>query len=384
MPGCQITLNGTDKHVTDDAGGFIFQLDGNQEVKVKVSKTGYKDFETTRKLDCGDSQDVPAFLGANQVMLRIRTVPTECDIYLDNQKQPKGSDAQGIFSYLLTKPNLLIEAKKPKYLSKSRSVQLRPELANGEIVLQLEPLPAILRLSTNVSDAQITIDGKPPRGTSSAISLTPGHHSLSVSALGYSAATFDFLVALDETISRDVKLERLSPSDLQSEAERLLSNRAYDDVLRLSGFISEADHANGAARRLAGLVYLARGDFANAGAQFDQALAVDEPILLHVRRHPEEKFDLNKGHDVCDAQLTLRKNEVEFHGLRNAADDFKVTYDQIQVGTIQLKNSVAAYLATRVASNGKRHDYNFYSIDKELSQSGKPYLEMVQRLLRPH
>lgn len=377
-------LNNTDKHVTDDAGGFIFQLDGKQEVKVKVSKTGYKDFETTRKLDCGDSQDVPAFLGANQVMLRIRTVPTECDIYLDNQKQPRGSNAQGIFSYLLTRPNLLIEAKKPKYLSKSRSVQLRPELANGEIVLELEPLPATLRLATNVSDAQIAIDGKPPRGTSSAISLPPGPHSLTVSALGYGAATFDFSVAPDETISRDVKLERLSLSDLQSEAERLLSKRAYDDVLRLSGFISEADRANGAAHRLAGFVYLARADFTNAGAQFDQALAVDEPILLRVRRHPEEKFDLSKGHDICDAQVTLRKNEVEFHGLRNAADDFKVPYDQIQVGAIQLKSSVAAYLATKVFSNGKRRDYNFYSVDKELSQSGKPYLEMVQRLLRPH
>jgi len=384
MPGCQIMLNNTDKHVTDDAGGFIFQLDGKQEVKVKVSKTGYKDFETTRKLDCGDSQDVPAFLGANQVMLRIRTVPAECDIYLDNQKQPRGSNAQGIFSYLLTRPNLLIEAKKPKYLSKSRSVQLRPELANGEIVLELEPLPATLRLATNVSDARIAIDGKPPRGTGSTISLPPGPHSLTVSALGYAAATFNFSVAPDETISRDVKLERLSLSDLQAEAERLLSSRAYDDVLRLSGFISEVDRANGAAHRLAGFVYLARADFTNAGAQFDQALAVDEPILLRVRRHPEEKFDLNKGHDICDAQVTLRKNEVEFHGLRNAADDFKVPYDQIQVGAIQLKSSVAAYLATKVSSNGKRRDYNFYSVDKELSQSGKPYLEMVQRLLRPH
>jgi len=384
MPGCQITLNNKDKYITDAAGGYVFQIDGNQTVNVKVTKAGYKGVEATRKLDCGDAQDVPAFLGANQVTLRIRTVPAECDIYIDNQKQPKGSDAQGLFSYLLTKPNLLIEAKKPKYLPKSRSIQLRPELADGEIVLELEPLPATLKLSTSVPDAQITIDSQGPQSANATISLSPGTHSSSITALGYTPASLNFSLAPDETISREVKLDRLSLADLQSEAEKLLTTRAYDDVLKLSGYMLEIDHANGAAHRLAGFVYLARGDFANAGGQFDQALAGNEPIPLRIRRHPGEKFDLTKGHNVCEAQVILRKSEIEFHGLRNASEDFRVAYDQMQLGAIQLKNSVAVYLATKVIVNGKRHDYNFYNFDKELSQTGKPYLEMVQRLLRPH
>ena len=75
---------------------------------------------------------------------------------------------------------------------------------------------------------------------------------------------------------------------------------------------------------------------------------------------------------------------MEFQGVRIGTDNFKVTYDQIQVIGIQVKNNVASYLGTKVNVSGKRHDFNFYSYDKELSQAGKPYLEMIQRLLRSH
>ena len=37
-----------------------------------------------------------------------------------------------------------------------------------------------------------------------------------------------------------------------------------------------------------------------------------------------------------------------------------------------------------VRLNGKGRDYYFYSFDRESSQSGKPYLEMIQRLMRAH
>jgi len=87
---------------------------------------------------------------------------------------------------------------------------------------------------------------------------------------------------------------------------------------------------------------------------------------------------------LCEAQLNLGKNELEFRGIRSPTEDFKVSYDQVQVGSIQMKNSTAAYLNTKVNVNGKRRDYNFYSFDRELSALGKPYLEMVQRLLRSH
>jgi tetratricopeptide (TPR) repeat protein len=386
MSGCEITLNGQEKHVTDDLGGFTFQVAGNQSYKVRVTRPGYDSYERTEpKLECGDQRIVNATLNAKPVMLKIRTLPAECDIYLDNQKQPKGSDAQGLFSYLLTKPTLLLEARKQKYLSKTRSIVLKPELANSEIVLALEPLPATVKLSVNIESAQITIDNhNSPIPFSDRLSLPPGTHTLSIEALGYAPDTFHLNVGPDETVSREVKLERLPTLALQSQAANLLAARAYTDVLKLCSYILEADNSNAVAHRLEGYVYLARGDFGNASAHFAQALAGNESVALQARHHPGEKFDLVRGHDMCEARLIFRKNEIEFQGLRNPVDNFKVSYDQIQVVGIQVKNSVAVYLGTKVTVAGKRRDYNFFAYDKELSQSGKPYLEMIQGLLRSH
>ncbi len=384
MAGCEITL-GQERHITDSLGGFTFQVPGRQDYRVRVAKTGYNAFERTeKKIDCGDQREVNAELIANPVTLRVRTVPAECDIYLDRQKQPSGSDQAGRFSYLLSKPTLLIEAKKPGYLSATQTIVLAPELANRELTLALEPISARVKMSVNVDDAQVTIDNAATQNANDRLLLRPGTHALTVEALGYAPVKFDLKVAPDESISKEITLERLSVTALQAQAEGLLSKRAYDDVMKLSRYIFEADKQNGAANRLEGYVHLARGDFNSAGSRFARALEAGETIVLRIRRHAGEKFELSKGHEACDAQLVLRKSELEFQGLRNPVENFKVPYEQVQVGTIQLKSSQAVYLATKVTVNTKRRDYNFYSFDKELSPAGKTYLEMIQRLLAPH
>ena len=171
---------------------------------------------------------------------------------------------------------------------------------------------------------------------------------------------------------------------LGPQANSFFSSRAYDDVIKLAQFILEADATNAAANRLLGLVYLERADLASAQSRFDLALAGGESVALRVRRHDGEKFELNKGHNTCEAQLIFTRNELEFKSARNPVDNFKVPYAQIQIAGVQLKSGVAPYLKTKVTVNGKNRDYNFYSFDRELSQTGKPYLEMVQRLMRSH
>ncbi len=385
MPGCEITLNGKDKHVTNELGGFTFQVPGNQKYTVRITKTGYDPYEIKKDLGCHDYGEVPAHLTGKPVTLRIRTVPAECDIYLDGQKQSKGSDSQGLFSFQLTKPNVLVEARKQKYLSKTRSVVLAPELANGETVLQLEPLPSKLNLTSNVDDARVTLDNQTDaKPIAERLLLAPGPHSLMVQALGYAPVKLELTVNPDDSINKEVKLERLPSESLQQQAAVALNDRRYNDALKLCQYIFENDAASPGGHRLAGQVYLDRGDFGNAGSHFARALAGGESITLRVRRHAGEKFDLNKGHDLCEARLVLSKNDLEFQGTRIATENFKVPYDQIQIIGLQLKNNRASYLGTKVSVAGKRHDFNFYCYDNELSQTGKPYLEMLQGLLRSH
>jgi hypothetical protein len=385
MPGCEITLNAKDKHVTNELGGFTFQVPGNQKYTVRITKTGYEPYEIKKDLGCHDYGEVPARLTGKPVILRIRTVPAECDIYLDGQKQSKGSDTQGLFSFLLTKPNVLVEARKQKYLSKTKSVVLAPELANGETVLQLEPLPSKLNLISNVEDARVTIDDQTDlRPIADRLLLPPGPHTLTVQALGYAPVKLELTVNPDDSISKEVKLDRLPLDSLKQQAAVALNDRRYNDVLKLCQYIFENDPASPGGHRLAGQVYLERGDFGNAGSHFAKALSGGESVTLRVRRHLGEKFDFNKGHDLCEARLILAKSEVEFQATRVATENFKVPYDQIQVIGLQLKNNRASYLGTKVTVAGKRHDFNFYSYDNELSQAGKPYLEMIQGLLRSH
>lgn len=385
MPGCEITLDGKDRHVTSDLGGFTFQVPGNHGYTVRVTKPGYDPYEDKKYLKCHDYGEVPVRLIGKPVTLRIRTVPTECDIYLDGQKQPKGSDAQGLFSYLLRNQNVLLEARKPKYLSKTRSIALAPELANGEIVLQLEPLPSKLYLTSNVSDARVTLDNQTnARPLAERLLLAPGPHSLTVQALGYAPVKLELMVNPDDSINKEVKLERLPLESLLQQAAVALKDQRYNDALKLCQYVFEIDPTSSAGHRLAGQVYLERADFGNAGSHFAKALAGGESITLRVRRHVGEKFDLNKGHDLCEARLVLGKSDVDFQGSRVTTENFKVPYDQIQIIGLQLKSNRASYLGTKVNVGGKRHDFNVYSYDSELSQTGKPYLEMIQGLLRSH
>jgi tetratricopeptide (TPR) repeat protein len=385
MPGCEITLNGKNKHVTNELGGFSFQVPGNQNYTVRITKTGYDPYEIRKNLGCHDYGEVPARLTGKPVTLRIRTIPAECDIYLDGQKQAKGTDAQGLFSFLLAKPNVLIEARKQKYLSKTKSVVLAPELANGEIVLQLEPLPSKLNLTSNVGDAQVKLDNQTDsKPIAERLLLTPGPHTLTVQALGYAPVKLEVTVSPDDSINREVKLERLPSESLLQQAAAALNDRRYNDALKLCQYIFENDPANPGGHRLAGQVYVERGDFGNAGSHFAKALAGGESVTLRIRRHAAEKFDLNKGHDLCEARLVLSKSDFEFQGTQVATENFKVPYDQIQIIGLQLKNSRASYLSTKVTVATKRRDFNFYSYDNEMSQTGKPYLEMIQGLLHAH
>lgn len=386
MPGCEITLNGTDRHVTDDLGGIAFQVEGNRTYEVRVTKPGYEPFKPEKKrVGCDEQLEVKASLIAKPVALRIRTEPANCDIYLDGQKQSSGSDDQGLFPYVMSKPTVFVEARKKGYLTATKSVNLVPELAGREILLALDPISAKINLSANVENARVIVDGQRSAAPiNERILLSPGRHTLMIDAIGYNPVKLELSVAPDESLKREVTLERLPLPSLQSQATSLFQNRAYDDVLKLCSYIFEVDRANGTANQLTGLVYLERGDLAKAANYLEQALVANQELRLNVRRHPGEKFELNKGHDACAALLIIGKTGVEFQGLRSAVDNFRITYDQIQVSGVQMKSNVAPYLNTKINVGGRKRDFNFYSYDKELSPAGKPYLELIQRLLKPH
>jgi hypothetical protein len=385
MSGCGISIEGRREPVfTDDSGEVVFSLSGESQTTVTVAKTGYETVKQSINLKCDEDNLFPVSLKGQLNKLRIRTSQPDAEIYV-NEKFKGRSNAQGEFGYPTTEPSLLIEARKVGYLSSNIRIKDTRVAATGEVSLVLNPIPATVIISANVADALVQVDEQQEVSASEKISVPPGHHAFTVSALGYDSLTLDLTLTPDQTEKREASLQRLPLAALKEQAEKFYRDRAYQNVLKLCQYMLEADANYPAANRLAGLSYLAQQNYTKAESYLARALVGNEKITLPVRRHPRESFDMARGHDQCEALLILSKNELEFQGKQYPADNFKANFSHVQTLGIQLKSGSALYLSTKIIdSGGKKRDYNFYSYDRELSQAGRPYLEMVQHLLRAH
>jgi hypothetical protein len=387
LPGCAVTVDRKLRGLTNDGGELLVEGVPPGARTVAISKQGYEGDSRSYKLGCGASETASLSLKIRPVKLRVRTNPPEAEVFVGDPPAAVGrSNAEGIFEYVANTPRLLVTARKVGYLDDNRRVSINPDAAQQEVVLKLKAIPAQLSLAANVSGARARVDGGDPRPlTAEPLVLAPGAHRVEVDALGYAPVTLELTAAPGETPKRSVILERLPVAELTARAEAAFRVSAYEDVLKLCGYVYEAEPAAPAAHRLEGMVHLARQDYTRAEQHLAAALAGGEIVELHVRRHPRESFDPLKGHDACEGFLYLGKGEVAYHGKQVTGENFKVPYAQVQVVGVQLKKAVSAYLGTKVSdARGKKQDYNFYSFDRELSAAGRPYLEMIQRLLRPH
>jgi len=389
LPGCVVSLSGarSSSLTAGQEGRVRFADIPRGRYTVAVSKPGYEGNSLTVQLGCGEEKSVELRLRIRPMTLRLRTTPPQCEILIDGQTKGQ-SDAQGAFSLQVTDSALKIEARKEGYLSMTKGLQLEPGKSEPEIALTLNPIPAMLTISANLDNAQVRVDQQTEqRAVNEEIALPPGRHQLTVEALGHKPVTLEVNLAPGAKEKRSVKLDRLPLAELAQQAEAAYRSRAYASVLKLCGYMFEADAASPIAHRLAGLARLAEQNYRAAEPHLARALAGGETISLPVRRHLRENFDPSRGHDVCQAVLVLGKTEVEFRGLQIAAEDFKVPYSQAQMLRLETRGSGDRALALSVKitlAGGRKRDYSFFSPDKEISLDGKPYLEMLQRLLQAH
>lgn len=384
LPGCSVTVDGKLRGLTNDSGEYLVEGVTRGARTVGISKQGYEGDSRKLNLACGASETANLSLKIRPVKLRVRTHPAEAEVFIGDPPAAVGrSNPQGLFEYVADTPRLLVTARKAGYLDDNRRVNVNPDAAQQEVVLNLKAIPAQLSLAVNVAGARARVDGGDPRPlTAEPLTLAPGAHRVEVDALGHAPALVELTATPGETPKRSVTLERLPVAELTARAEAAFRTSAYEDVLKLCGYVYEADTAAPAAHRLEGMVYLARQDYARAEPHLAAALAGGETVEFHVRRHARESFDPLKGHDACEGFLYLGNGAVEYRGRQVTGENFKVPDAQVQVVGVQLRKNVTAYLGTKVSdARGKKQDYNFYSFDRELTAAGRPYLEMIQRLL---
>lgn len=381
MPGCEISIDGGSPTVIDETGRFPLSPEKHE---IKIQKAGYAPQLVTREISCQSQNHVSVSLVKLQPNIRIRTQPAEAEVLINGKTAGK-SDASGVLAYIATSPRLLIEAHKSGHLPANATVSVDFAEPNPEVLLVLKPLPARIDFNVDVPEAKVLIDDQNYQPITGPLEIPPGKHRITIEALGYSPVTFAIDLAPDSVEKRNVSLKRLSAAELRELAERRYRERAYQEVLRLTQFALEVDPHEPTANRLAGLAFLALRNYQQAEIYLAKGLAGQEIIELPVRRHARESFDSRKPHDSCEASLRFSKNEIEFRGKQYTLDNFKVSYSQVRVLGLLLKNNSAVYLATKVTdASGKTREFNFYSNENELSQAGRPYLEMLQRLMHSH
>jgi hypothetical protein len=382
-----VTVDGKLRGLTNDSGELLVEGVPRGTRTIAINKQGYNGDARQITLGCGVSETANLSLKIHPVRLRIRTNPPEVEVLVGDPPVLVGrSDAQGVFEYVANTPRLLVTARRSGYLDDNSPVNVDPAAAHQEVALTLKPIPAKLSIAANVAGTRVRVDKDEPRPlTGEPILLAPGPHHVEVDALGYVPSALDLTNAPGETLNKTLTLERLPVADLIARAEAALRANAFEDVLTLCRYALESDASAPAAHRLEGMVFVARQDYASAEPHLARALAGGEMVELHVRRHSRENFDMLKGHDICEGLLMISRDGIEYRGSQVTAENFKVPYTQVQIIGVQLKKNVAVYLSTKISdARGKKQDYNFYSFDRELTGAGRPYLEMIQSLMRAH
>jgi hypothetical protein len=383
LPECQVLLDGKSQGITDLNGVLQFPA-ANGNRNIVVSRDGYETARTSASVSCGEVKAVTVKLKAKPFEIRLKTNLPNCDIFINDPPELIGkTDDYGVFSFTARSGTVFIQARKTGYLSDSKSVSA--VAGQKEVALNLNPMPARVSIITTAKGVFAQAEGDEKiHDASEPFSIEPGRRRLFITALGHKSLTIELTLQPNQRVEKSVELERLPVAGLILQAEQFLKDKSFDKTLRLARYALEAEPNNGAANRLIGTIFLEKQNYPEAEAYLLKALDGGETVVLNVRRHLNEKFELSAGHGAaCEGQLLISKSGIEYRGLTATAENFKVSSGNFQILGLQLKKNTALALSLKVTeARGGKKDYNFFSREKELSQDGKPFLSLIQRLLQ--
>ncbi|MFN0141492.1 MAG: tetratricopeptide repeat protein [Pyrinomonadaceae bacterium] len=368
--------------ITDLNGELIVAVATGKR-NVSVSKDGYETMQSSVNVTCAAPPPVSFKLKPKQFEIRVKANLPNCDIFINDPPEFIGrTDENGRFSFAGRSLTVFVQARKAGYLSDSKSVSSASP--PKEVLLNLTPIPAQIRLNSDVANATAHSEGDEKiYPVAEPFLLEPGRRKLVVTALGYKPIVLDLDLQPSQKLEKTISLERLPVSDLLIQADQFLKKQSYQEAMQLCRYVLESEPGNPTANRLIGMIYLERKSYVEAEPYFMQALNGGETIVLEIRRHAGEKFELTSGHGlVCEGQLLFYNNHLEYRGSAGA-ENFNASYSEIQIVGLQLKKNVASFLGLKfMNAKGSKKDYNFFSKENELSQEGRGYLEMIQRLIR--
>ncbi|MDT5295328.1 MAG: hypothetical protein QOJ76_2208 [Acidobacteriota bacterium] len=188
---------------------------------------------------------------------------------------------------------------------------------NDTIEVTLPPQPGHLSVTPQPFGATVTVEGHGTFSNSvSELELVNGRYHVSISRLGYAPVEQDVTIAPGNSSNVVLTLIALPTSELIAGAESAFSAGQYEQAVTLGEMAYPQAPSNPRLNFVLGMSYVRRNDPQSSMRYLRQAVLLGENITFNVKH----LHRLKKGEGLCQGQLVLRSNTLEFRSGENPAE----------------------------------------------------------------
>jgi hypothetical protein len=199
---------------------------------------------------------------------------------------------------------------------------------NDTIEVTLPPQPGHLNVTPQPSGANINVLGQGNfNGSVNELELVHGNYHMSISKLGYVPVEQDVTIAPGSSSNVVLTLIALPPSELIAGADAAYRAEQYEQAITLGEMAFPDAASNSRLNFLLGMSYVRRNDLESSMRYLRQAVLLGENITFNVKH----LHKLKKGEGLCQGQLVLRSNTLEFRSGENPSENFLVSFGKIFV-----------------------------------------------------
>ncbi len=178
---------------------------------IKVSKQGYKNYETTLILSAGEHKAISVTLTPAFGHVTVTSTPSGASVYIDG----KYAGTTPLENYKLSTGEHTVKVEKEGYETYTTKVDVSPG-GTATVSATLRPLPVKLSITSKPSGASVYINGAYKGTTPLTLSLTPGTYDVRIVKKGYKTWEKSVTVEVASPLKLTMSLTALPPTSSTS------------------------------------------------------------------------------------------------------------------------------------------------------------------------
>ena len=188
--------------------------------KLSVIKNGYHSYN--EEILVNDDSQFSINLKKKKVRVRIDTNTQDSILYINGFKKGEGKESYDVYLPVETENHIKMEA--PQYHRAERKLSITADQKTVEMLLNLNPKPGRVSLTSSPAGAQVILDGKDIGQSPLQISLQAGHHDIEIKKDGFLTDEFSFeLMPGEDKVLNIIELEAIT----DAEAKRVSTGTSF-------------------------------------------------------------------------------------------------------------------------------------------------------------